>query len=406
MDELLVGLDVGTSNIRCVIAVINEENKPMIVSTGACKSEGIRNGVVVNIKAAMASVSQAIEIAEARGYEVSGVVAGISGPSIEGLNSRGVVAVGAGREITPSDMERVMEAARAVVLPMDREILHVIPQEYIVDEVRQIKNPLGMTGVRLEAEAHIVTVGMASVRNLIHGLNSAGLVVQEILMGSLASSEAVLTEDEKNYGCLFFDMGAGTTEVILFSGGSPRFSKIFPFGSDHVTRDLAQVLGVSELEAERIKMEEGSCVPGIQPDDAILIQPIGSQNVQKVSRKDVISIISARVAEIFDIVKKDIQKNGLLERMNGGVVLTGGGAKLTGIMELCSLSFGRNTRIGVPMHLENIKEGWSGSEWSAACGLVLSSFNNPDNAKPTGNARVKKSGGFISWMEKIFKKII
>ncbi|OHD14247.1 MAG: cell division protein FtsA [Spirochaetes bacterium GWB1_48_6] len=373
MDELVVGLDMGTSQIRCAIGTYDEEGRLEIVSHGVANSEGLRNGVVVSIKAALKSVQEAVEKAEEKGYEVKEVLVGMSGGTVEGLNSRGVVAVAGGEEITQDDMDRVLEAAKAVLLPMDREILHVLPQEYIVDDVGKIKNPLEMMGIRLESEVHIVTAGISAIKNLVNTVNNAGFTVTEVVLESLASSTAVLSKEERDVGVLLIDFGAGTTDAILFLEGAPRYSKIIPLGSERVTKDLAQVLQIPEEEAERIKVQDGcATLSALKEDTSVIVNAVGTRPAEELLRSEICQIIQPRMEEIFSMIHREITKAGFhVEQLGGGVVITGGGANMEGICEVAHGIFGRHARIGTPFRLKGLDPSLIRPEMATALGLVM-----------------------------------
>ncbi len=405
MDDLLVGLDIGSSKIRCLVATREDEGVPKIVAWGASPSDGVRSGVIINIRSASQAIGQAVTEVENRGYEVERITSGISGMSIDGINSRGVVAVSKGREIGTAEMEKALEAAKAVVIPEDREILHVIPQEYIVDGTSDIMDPRGMMGVRLEVETHIVTAPLTAIRNLLSAVNSAGFRVEELLLGALAAGEACLTRDEKNYGCVHLHLGAGTTDVMLWYKGAPRFTRSYPLGGNLVTSDIANVLKVSLPDAEGLKLHEGSCYPGLLADDFVLIQKVGDSRVTEVSRSQLTDIIAARVVEILQIVKTDLERSGHLERISGGVVLTGGAAQQLGMLELVQDLFRRHSRVAVPMGLGGLRNPVSGTEWSTCCGLVLATAKTRESSVSEVQKR-SEGKGIWDWIRLIVKKII
>lgn len=407
MDDLVVGLDMGTSSIRCVIGAYDEDGHMEVVGHGEAPSEGLRNGVVVSIKAAMKSVQEAVEQAEEKGYEVREVLVGMSGGTVEGLNSRGVVAVSSGEEITQEDMDRVMEAAKAVLLPMDREILHVLPQEFIVDDVGKIKNPLEMMGIRLEAEVHIVTAGISAIKNLVNTVNNAGFTVSEVVLESLASSTAVLSKEEKDVGVLLIDFGAGTTDAILYLEGAPRYSKIIPLGSERVTKDLAQVLQIPEEEAERIKVSDGCAyLPALKEDTDVIVNPVGSRPAEELLRSEICEIIQPRMEEILVLIHREIAKAGFqVEQLGGGVVITGGGANLEGICELTQRVFGRHARIGTPFRLKGLSPELIRPEMATALGLVMMRDEKLRSAGdlPSGKKKGEAPEGLLGRIGRWFK---
>lgn len=375
METTLVGLDIGTTKVTAAIGEYTDEGALSIVGLGTSPSYGLRRGVVVNIESTLQSVYAAIEAAEQQaGREVDSVITGIAGGHIEGLNSRGVVAVtGKGREITQADVDRVIDAAKAVVIPIDREVLHVIPQEYIVDDQGSIKDPIDMIGVRLEAEVHIITGSVTSAQNLVKCVNRAGFKVEEIVLESLAASKAVLTADEMELGVLLIDLGGGTTDMILHLEGAPYFTSVLPVGGAQVTGDLSIMLKTPTESAERIKREAGCCFEPLVEEDTepVIIPGVGGRPPLAVERREICGIIEPRMMEIFQMVRERIQNKGYLKHLGGGVVLTGGGALLPGAVELAQEVFETAARIGQPGNLGGIGSKYQSAEFATAVGLVL-----------------------------------
>ncbi|MEJ2663221.1 MAG: cell division protein FtsA, partial [Spirochaetia bacterium] len=287
-DEVIVGLDIGTTKVCAVIGQYGENNTLEVTGVGSSPTRGLRRGIIINIESTVKSIVEAIEAAEMMsGREVSEVFTGISGAHIEGINSRGVVAVtGKGREIIKEDVERVIDAAKAIVIPMDRVILHVIPQEYIVDDQGGIKNPAGMIGVRLESEVHIVTGSLSAAQNIMKSVNRAGFKVNELIFESLAASRAVLSQDEKELGVLMIDLGGGTTNILVHIEGSPYHSSILSIGGDQVTSDLSIMLKTPLDSAEKIKQEAGCCyMDMLAEDEEVQIPRVGGRPPERISRK-------------------------------------------------------------------------------------------------------------------------
>jgi len=374
VDNIIVGLDIGTTKVTVVIGELNEKGSLEITGIGTSPSSGLRRGVVINIESTLKSVASAIEAAELMsGREVSSVFTGISGGHIEGINSRGVVAVtGKGREITQYDVDRVIEAAKAIVIPMDREVLHVIPQEYIVDDQGGIKDPLDMIGVRLEAEVHIITGSVTSAQNLVKCINRAGLKVEGIVLEALAAAKAVLTREEKELGTLLIDLGGGTTDIIVYLDGAPYFTNVIPLGGSQVTGDLSIMLKIPVDGAEKIKREAGCChFSLLEPGQEVIIPGFGGRPPLSVSRKDICAIIQPRIAEIFAMVREKVEKKGYIKRLSGGIVLTGGGALLPGAVELAQDIFGYTARVGVPASLGGLVGEYQSPQYAAGVGLVM-----------------------------------
>ncbi len=365
-DDLIVGLDIGTTKICAVIGQLDDAGRVEIVGVGTVPSRGLRRGVVVNIEATVRSVLMS-------GREVQSVFAGISGRHIEGINSRGVVAVtGRGREISNEDVDRVIDAGKAIPVPMDREVLHVIPQEFIVDEQRGIRNPLGMIGVRLEAEVHIITGSVTSAQNIIKCINRAGFKVNDLILQPLASARAVLTSDEKELGVMIIDMGGGTSDVMVYLEGSPYHTEVLPVGGDQVTSDLSILLKTPLEAAERLKREAGCCyLDMVHEEETVSIPGVGGRPPLIRSRKEIVEIIQPRMTEMLALAKEQAEEKGYLKMMGGGIVLTGGGSLLPGTQELAQEVFGLPARIGTPARLLGLMEEVSSPIFSTAIGLLL-----------------------------------
>jgi len=373
-DDLIVGLDIGTTKVTAVIGEYNENNQLEIIGLGTSPSFGLRRGVVINIESTLKSVYAAIEAAEQMaGREVQSVITGVAGAHIEGLNSRGVVAVtGRGREITQHDVDRVIDAAKAVVIPMDREVLHVIPQEFVVDDQGGVKNPLDMIGVRLEAEVHIITGSVTAAQNVVKCVNRAGFKVDHLVLESLASSRAVLSRDEQELGVLLVDLGGGTTDMLVHLDGAPFYTSVLPVGGQQVTGDLSIMLKTPMEAAEKIKRQAGCCyTPLVEDDEPVIIPGVGGRPPLSVQRKDIAAIIEPRVAETLSMVKDKVEKKGYLKHLGGGVVLTGGGALMPGAVELAQDIFKSAARIGQPGNHGGVNELYQSPEYATAVGLVL-----------------------------------
>jgi len=373
-EELIVGLDIGTTKVCAIVGEFNDTGGLEIIGVGTTPSRGRRRGVVINIEATVKSIQNAIESAELMsGREVHGVYTGIAGGHIEGINSRGVVAVtGKDREITKEDVDRVIDAAKAIVIPMDREVLHVIPQEFIVDAQGGIKNPVGMVGVRLEAEAHIITGAVTSAQNIVKCVNRAGFKVNDIVLEPLASSKAVLTSDEKELGVLLVDLGGGTTDVLVHLEGAPYHTEVLSIGGEQVTNDLSIMLKTPQEVAEKIKKAHGCCyAPAVLDDSEVAIPGVGGRPPRKVGRRAMADIIQPRMAEILGMVKEQIEKKGYLHLLGGGIVLTGGGSLLAGTAELAAEIFGLPARIGYPAKVGGLVAEYHDPMYATGVGLVM-----------------------------------
>jgi cell division protein FtsA len=370
-NPLVVGLDVGTYKVGVVVAEINDGGVE-ITGIGTAASNGLRKGTVVNIDAAVEDIRRAVEEAELMaGCEIRSVIAGSAGSHLKGVNSHGVVAVRS-REVTPNDVERVIEAARAVALPTDCEILHVLPQDFVVDDQDGIREPVGITGVRLEARVHIVTGSVGSGQNLIKCCNRAGLRVQDVLGGPLAAAEAVLTPEEKELGVALIDIGSGTTDTVVVHAGAIRHTAVLPVGGGHLTNDLAAALRTPFSEAETLKQRHGCAVAMSAPPDVMVeVAGIGGRPPQRLSRRAVAEVLEARAEEILRLARRDIERAGCGGLLTSGVVLTGGSASLDGMIELAERVFRAPVRLGVPQQLTGLVDAVASPMYSTAVGLVL-----------------------------------
>ena len=374
-EDLIVGLDIGTTKVCVIIGGFNDSGQLEITGVGTTPSRGLRRGVVINIETTVRSIAAAVEAAEMMsGREVISVYTGIAGGHIEGINSRGVVAVtGRGREITREDVDRVIDAAKAVVIPMDREVLHVIPQEFVVDDQGGIKNPIGMVGVRLEAEVHIITGAVTSAQNIVKCVNRAGFKVNDIVLEPLASSKAVLTQDEKELGVLLIDIGGGTTDVLLHLEGAPYHTEVLSVGGDQVTNDISIMLKTPLEAAEKIKVQAGCCyAPLVQEDEEVHIPGVGGRPPRTIMRSELVEIVQPRMAEILGMIREQIDRKGYLNILGGGVVVTGGGSLLTGTAELATEIFNLPARTGYPVKLGGLVEEYYNPMYATGVGLVLS----------------------------------
>jgi cell division protein FtsA len=370
-EELIVGLDLGTTKICAVVGEVTSDGID-IVGVGTYPSIGLRGGVVVNIDQTIHSIRKAVEEAELMaGCEISSVYAGVAGTHVQSLNSHGVIAVKS-REVTQADIDRVLEAAKTIALPFDRQILHVLPQQYIVDEQEGIQTPLGMAGVRLEAKVHIITGAISAVQNIIKCCERAGLQVHDVVLESLASSEAVLDADEKHLGVTLVDIGGGTSDVAVFIDHAIRYSCVVGLGGNHITSDISVGLRTSMDEAEKIKKKYGcALVEYVNPQDMIEVGSVGGQKPRQLAQSVLTQIIEARVEEIVKIVEWELVRSGYVESLHAGIVLTGGVALLPGIRELAERVFDLPVRIGAPYHFGGLGDVVKNPIYSTATGLLM-----------------------------------
>ena len=371
---MIVGLDVGTTKICAIIAEIGPLGGLDVVGVGASASRGLRKGVVVNIDSTVESIRKAVAEAEQMaGVEVAAVYAGVAGGHIRGINSRGVVAVsGRNREVSGGDVERALAAARAINLPQDREILHVLPQAFVVDEQDGVREPLGMSGVRLEVEVHVVTGAVTSIQNVVRSVNRAGLAVQDIVLEPLASAEAVLSPDEKELGVLLIDIGGGTTDLALFREGAIWHTAILPLGGDHITNDIAVGLRTPTADAEDLKRRYGCSLTSlVREDETVEVPSVGGRKPRQLSRQILSEIIQPRVEEIFTLVARELSKCSLQDAATAGVVVTGGTSIMEGVPELAEQVFDLPARRGVPVALGGLADVVRSPIYATAVGLAL-----------------------------------
>jgi len=370
-ENIVVGLDIGTTKICAIVAEVGDGNID-IVGIGTHPSRGLRKGVVINIDATVESIRKAVEEAELMaGVEIHSVYCGIAGSHIRGFNSHGIVAVKNG-EVAASDVKRVIDAARAVAIPLDREIVHVLPQEFIVDEQDGIMEPLGMSGVRLEAKVHIVTAAVTSAQNIIRCCNRTGLEVNDIVLGQLASSEAVLIPDEKELGVALADVGGGTTDLVVFSQGAVRQTAVFGLGGNHLTNDIAVGLRTPLVESEKIKNKYGCALTSmVKKEEMIEVPSVGGRRARLLSRQILAEIIEPRMEEIFTLVHREILKSGYENLIPSGVVLTGGTACLEGLPELVEQIFNLPVRRGYPSGIGGLLDVVNNPMYATGVGLVL-----------------------------------
>jgi len=404
-----VGLDIGTTKISCIIAETKTPDDIHIVGVGNAPSEGLRRGVVVDLEKTVASIQRAVDEAERMaGVPVKGVSAGIAGDHIRSINSRGVIAVSRkDNEIGPADVERVVEAAKAIAIPMDREIIHVIPQEFIVDDQDGIKDPVGMSGVRLEAEVHIITGAVTSAKNICRSIQRAGLKVHDLVLEPLASSHAVLGRDERDLGVVLLDIGGGTTDVAVFFEGSIRHTAIVPCGGANVTNDIAIGLRTPIDKAEQIKIGYGCALAAlVSSADLVGVSGVGGRPDREISRHVLASMIEPRMEEIFVMANREVKKNHFAELLGGGVVLTGGTSLMPGVVELAEQVFEMPVRLGAPAGLGGLGANVADPRFSTGVGLVIHAVLEEEHGV-VAHAPAKKSGArspfdLTKWFSELF----
>jgi cell division protein FtsA len=404
--EIIVGLDIGTTKMCAVVGEVRSDTIE-IIGIGSHPSEGLRKGVVINIEKTVDSIKEAIEEAETMaGCEISSVYAGIAGGHVKGFNSHGVIALKE-REVTKKDIERVIEAASAVAIPMDREVIHVLTQEFIVDDQDGITDPLGMAGVRLEAKIHIVTGAVTSAQNIIKCANRAGLDVCDIVLESLASSEAVLSEEERNLGVALLDFGGGTTDLAVFSRGTIKHTSVLALGGDNLTYDISIGLRTPKAEAEKIKIKFGCALSSmIGKDETIEVAGVGGRKPRILSRQILGEILEPRAEEIFALIHSELVRSGFENMINSGVVITGGSAELPGIPEIAEQIFNAPTRIGYPQGISGLVEVVNKPMYATAVGLVLYGAKRLKEGKKFRIRDTNIFGRVMDRMRRWFKDVI
>lgn len=393
-ERIIVGLDIGTTKV-CAVVGLFAENGLEIIGVGLVPSKGIRKGVVINIDETVDSIKRAILEAEGMaGFKIKSAYVGIAGGHIKSYNSTGVIAI-KNRKVTEEDKRRVIEAAQALNIPIDSEVLHVLPQEYIIDSQDGIKEPLGMSGVRLEVKVHIVTGSVSAVQNIIQCCQKANVEVSNIVLEQIAASEAVLTEDEKDLGVALIDLGGGTTDLAIFHSGSIKYTSVLALGGNHVTNDIAIGLRTPTTEAEKLKIKYGcSLVSMVDKDEMIEVPAVGVKKSKLVPATTLANIIEPRMEEIFTLVNREIIKAEMENFITSGIVLTGGGALIKGAAELAENVFGLPVRIGIPK-VRGVVDVVSSPQLSTAVGLVLhGSKDYYKNANPRGHSSDKDKWTF------------
>ncbi len=375
-NNIFVGLDIGTTKVCAIVAEAKNDSLE-IIGVGTSGSAGLKNGVVVNIENTVESITKAVEDAELMaGYQIQEALVGIAGSHIRGFSSRGIVAVKS-REVTQQDIDRVISAAKTMSIPMDHEVIHVIPQGFTVDDQDDIKNPIGMSGLRLEASVHIVTASSIAAQNIVKCANKAGIDVSEIVLEQIASSEAVLTEDEKELGVALIDIGGGTTDVAIFHRGNIVHTFVIPKGGQSVTSDVSKGTTTIPQEAEKIKIKFGIAKESLAGKDEIIEIPgFGGRPPRPISRQLLGNIIEQRMAEIFTWIRRNIEKNGLESKILSGYVITGGAALIDGSAELAVEIFNAPVRIGYPLSVGGLTDVISSPIYSTGVGLVKYAYKN------------------------------
>jgi len=402
-DNLIVGLDIGTSKIVAIVAEVAADGSFGVVGLGSQPSRGLRKGVVVNIDATMASIQRALEEAEVMAScRISQVYTGVAGSHIRSLNSSGMVAIKEG-EVGEADVDRVMETAKAVAIPNDQQILHILPQEFIIDGQDGVREPLGMSGVRLEVKVHIVTGAVSAVENIVKCVRRCGLTVQDVILQPLASATAVLNDDEKELGVCLMDIGGGTTDLAVFAGGAIRHTAVIPIAGDQVTNDIAMTLRTPTKEAEELKVRHGCALRQLaDPAEIVEVPGVGERGPRKLSRQTLAEVIEPRIEELYGLVQQELRRSGFEELLSSGIVITGGTAQLAGMVELGEEVFHLPVRVGLPAYTGPLADVVRNPRYATAVGLLLEGRDQWLRAQ-AAQSRVQGLGGVVERMRLWFK---
>ena len=404
-DKMIVGLDIGTSKVVAIVGQIKPDGSLDIVGLGSQPSRGMKKGVVVDIEATVKSIQRAVEEAELMaGCQIHSVYTGIAGSHVRSLNSHGIVAI-RDREVTQADIERVIDAAQAVAIPADQKTLHVLPQEYVVDNQEGVREPVGMSGVRLEAKVHLVTCAVNAAQNIEKCVKRCGLEVEDIILEQLASSHAVLTDDERELGVCMVDIGGGTTDIAVFTEGAIRHTANIPIAGDQVTNDIAMALRTPKQYADEIKIKYACALTQLAgADETIKVPSVGDRPPRTLSRQNLAEVVEPRYDELFTLIQAELRRSGFEELIPGGIVLSGGSSKIEGAVELAEEIFHMPVRVGLPQGISGLTDVVRNPIYSTAVGLLLYGQKMEREGR---SARREAGGGPVDWLERFkgwFKK--
>jgi cell division protein FtsA len=375
--NIIVGLDIGTSKVVAIVGEVRQDNEIEIIGIGSHPSRGLKKGVVVNIESTVQSIQRAVEEAELMaGVEIDSVFAGIAGSHVSSLNSHGIVPIKDG-EVSHADVERVIDAARAVAIPADQKILHILPQEFIIDNQEGIHDPVGMSGVRLEARVHMVTGAVSAAQNIVKCVRRCGLEVEDLILEQLASSYSVLEDDEKDLGVCLVDIGGGTTDIAVFTGGSIRHTAVIPIAGDQVTNDIAVALRTPTQHAEEIKLKYACALTQLaSADETIEVPSIGDRPPRRLSRQTLAEVVEPRYEELLTLIQAELRRSGYEDLVAGGVVLTGGSSKMEGLIDLAEEVFHMPVRLGIPQYVTGLVDVVRNPIHATGVGLLLFGHRN------------------------------
>jgi cell division protein FtsA len=400
--DLMVGIDIGTSKVVAIVGEITTDGKINVIGLGSHPSQGMKRGVVVNIESAVSSIQNAVEQAELMaGCQIYSAFTGIAGSHIRSINSHGIVAI-RDREVTQSDVDRVIDAAKAVAIPADQKILHILPQEFIIDNQDSIREPIGMSGVRLEAKVHIVTGAVSAAQNIVKCLKRCGLVASDIVLEQFASSQSILAEDEKELGVCMIDIGGGTTDIAIFTDGSIRHTAVIPIAGDQVTNDVAIALRTPARNAEEIKLKYACALQDLADTNQMIdIPTVGDRPGRHLSKRALAEIVEARYEELFTLVATEIRRSGLEDLIAAGIVLTGGASKVEGAVELAERVFKMPVRLGAPQFVTGLPDVINNPVYATGVGLLIYGLQQRDGQRESLSQPSLKSlwGRMRSWFQ-------
>lgn len=401
--NLIVGLDIGTSKVVAIVGEVNNSGQLEIIGIGSHRSSGLKKGVVVNIESTVQSIQRAIEEAELMaGCEIHSVYAGIAGSHISSMNSHGIVAI-KDREVMQQDIERVIDAAQAVAIPADQQILHILPQEYLIDSQEGVKEPLGMSGVRLEAKVHLVTCAVNSAQNIEKCIKRCGLDVEDIILEQLASSYSVLTDDERELGVCLVDIGGGTTDIAIFTEGSIRHTGVIPIAGDQVTNDIAMALRTPTMHAEEIKIKYACALAKLTgADETIQVPSVGDRPARSLSRQALAEVVEPRYDELFTLIQAELRRSGYEDLVAAGIVLTGGTSKMEGVIELAEEIFHMPVRLGWPQNVKGLSDIVANPIYATGVGLLHYGIKQQGRNKSSSQYREPQES-FFNKMKRWFQ---
>jgi cell division protein FtsA len=399
--RLIVGLDIGTSKVAAIVGELTADGDIEIIGIGSHRSRGLKKGVVVNIESTVQSIQRAVEEAELMaGCHIDEVYAGIAGSHVRSLNSHGIVAI-RDREVFPQDIERVIDAAQAVAIPADQKVLHILPQEYLVDNQEGVREPLGMSGVRLEAKVHLVTCAVNAAQNVEKCIERCGLKVKDVILEQLASSYAVLSDDERELGVCLVDIGGGTTDIAVFTDGAIRHTAVIPIAGDQVTNDIAMALRTPTQNAEEIKIKYACALTQLaRADETIKVPGVGDKPPKELSRQALAEVVEPRYDELFTLVQAELRRSGFEDLVAAGIVLTGGSSKMEGVIELAEEIFHMPVSLGTPKHVTGLKDIVRNPIYATGVGLLLYGKQREEETRGRGKGRtsgvVKRLKSWVS----------